>query len=71
MTGLKLKNFNKRTRDFIEGMSQILSDYYPETMQKCFVVNAPFIFTGMWAVVKVFLDERTRSKIKIYGEDFH
>lgn len=32
-----------------------------------FIVNAPMLFTGVWAVVKGFLDEKTRNKIKILG----
>ena len=32
-----------------------------------FIVNAPFLFTGVWAIVKNFLDERTRNKIQIKG----
>jgi hypothetical protein len=28
-----------------------------------FIVNAPLLFTGVWAIVKGFLDERTRNKI--------
>ena len=35
-----------------------------------FVVNAPFLFAGVWAVVKTFLDERTTKKIKIIGGGF-
>lgn len=31
------------------------------------IVNAPWIFTGVWAVVKAFLDEKTRKKIQIIG----
>jgi len=32
-----------------------------------FILNAPFLFTGVWAIVKGFLDERTRNKIYIIG----
>jgi hypothetical protein len=35
-----------------------------------FIVNAPMLFTGVWAVVKGFLDERTRQKIKICGSKY-
>lgn len=35
-----------------------------------FVVNAPFLFAGVWAIVKSFLDEKTRKKIKIIGGSF-
>ena len=43
------------------------SDYYPEIMGNLFVVNAPYLFSGVWSVVKGFLDERTRKKIQIMG----
>lgn len=32
-----------------------------------FIVNAPMLFTGIWAIVKGFLDEKTRKKITIKG----
>ena len=31
------------------------------------IVNAPMLFTGVWAVVKAWLDEKTREKIQIVG----
>lgn len=31
------------------------------------IVNAPWVFTGIWAIVKAFLDEKTRKKIQIHG----
>lgn len=39
-------------------------------MGQCFIVNSPFIFTGIWAIVKGFLDEKTRNKISIKGGKF-
>ena len=35
-----------------------------------FIVNAPFFFTGIWAMIKIFLDEGTRKKISILGTDY-
>ena len=32
-----------------------------------FIVNAPFIFSAIWAIVKGFIDEKTRKKINIIG----
>ena len=34
------------------------------------IINAPWAFSGIWAVVKVFLDEVTRNKISIKGGDY-
>ena len=46
------------------------SDYYPETMGNTFIINAPLIFSGVWAVIKGFLDEKSRTKIKILGTSY-
>jgi hypothetical protein len=35
-----------------------------------YIVNAPMLFTGVWAVVKGFIDEKTRKKIFIKGGKF-
>ena len=50
--------------------AKVGSDYYPEIMGNLFIVNAPMLFSGIWAVVKGFLDEKTRGKIKIIGTNF-
>jgi len=35
-----------------------------------FIVNAPMLFSGVWAMIKVFLDEKTKSKITIVGSNY-
>lgn len=35
-----------------------------------YIVNAPFIFTAIWAIVKGFIDEKTRKKINIMGGSY-
>lgn len=39
-------------------------------MGATFIVNAPLLFSGVWAVVKGFLDEKTRKKITIKGGSY-
>ena len=39
-------------------------------MGNLLIVNAPMVFSGVWSVVKGFLDERTRKKIKIIGSGY-
>jgi len=39
-------------------------------MGNMFIVNAPMLFTGVWAVCKGFIDEKTRNKIKICGSKY-
>lgn len=48
----------------------LTSDNYPENMACMFVVNAPFLFAGVWAICKSFMDERTTKKVKIIGGGF-
>lgn len=31
------------------------------------IVNSPWVFTGVWAMIKGWLDEKTRKKIQIVG----
>jgi len=50
--------------------AKVAQDYYPETMGLCFVVNAPMTFVALWAIIKGFLDERTRNKIRIVGSNY-
>ena len=50
--------------------AKICQDYYPETMAQAFVVNAPALFTALYAIIKGFLDERTRSKVRVMGSNF-
>lgn len=50
--------------------AKVGSDYYPEIMGNTFIINAPYVFSGVWAVCKGFLDEKTRNKFKIIGSGF-
>jgi hypothetical protein len=46
------------------------SNYYPETLHLCLVVNAPFVFYAIWGIVKNFIDEKTAAKVQIRGSDY-
>lgn len=70
MTGGSVTTANKQTYGLAQLAAQVGSDYYPEVMGNMFIVNAPMLFSGIWAVVKGFLDEKTRNKIKIIGANF-
>ena len=34
------------------------------------IINAPMLFTAIWAVVKMWIDEKTKEKIKIIGSSY-
>lgn len=55
---------------YVQQASKIGQCYYPETMGKFYIVNAPYIFTTVWSVVKGWLDPVTVDKIKILGSGY-
>ena len=64
-----LSQFNE-VRKFLQSVSAIASDYYPETLGKMFIINAPMLFTAIWAIVKTMLDEQTVAKISVLGSNY-
>ena len=60
---LSLKRFRKWDKAYMGNFAKVMSDYTPEVLYKCFLVNAPKIMSAAWAVVEPFLDQRTRQKI--------
>lgn len=63
LTGGTMSQVNKQVYGLIKLCSKIGSDYYPEIMGNLLCINAPMLFNGVWAIVKGFLDEKTRRKI--------
>jgi len=45
--------------------------YYPECLKSMIIINAPLSFRGVWAIIKPWLDPKTRTKVEIYGTNFH
>lgn len=41
---------------YLRAVSDIDQKYYPETMNKLFIVNAPSAFVYVWKMVKGWLD---------------
>lgn len=67
MTGFSVSMMNSKVKGLVQKVSKIAQDYYPEQLGQLMICNAPMLFTGIWAIVKVWLDERTRQKIQIHG----
>mmetsp|Transcript_34355 Transcript_34355/g.31064 ORF Transcript_34355/g.31064 Transcript_34355/m.31064 type:complete len:233 (-) Transcript_34355:90-788(-) len=56
--------------DIIKEMAVIGKNYYPEKNAETYIVNTPWIFYGLWAIISLWLNERTLSKIHIKGSNF-
>jgi hypothetical protein len=44
--------------------------YYPQRLKKFFIINAPWFFKTIWAVVSPFLGPSTRAKFVLMGDDY-
>lgn len=64
LDGVGISQFWK-VKTYVQQASQVAQDYYPETMGKFYIINAPYLFSTVWSFVKPWLDEVTVRKISI------
>lgn len=64
MKNLTIVDIDKH-KIFIQNISGFLKDKYPQKLSKCYVYNAPFIFTQIFAIVSMFIDKDTQKKIEL------
>jgi len=60
----------KRLYKFVKIASSVAQDNYPELLGKMFVINAPMLFSIVWAIAKNFVDIKTQKKISILGSKY-
>lgn len=59
-----------KVKDYVSAASTIGQNNYPETMGFMFIINAPYLFSTVWGLVKPWLDEATQRKIHILGKGY-
>lgn len=59
-----------QVKDYVSRASSVGQDRYPETMGKFYIINAPWAFSAVWAVIKPWLDPATVAKINILGSGY-
>ena len=64
MKHLTISEFDKH-KDFIQYISNLLKDKYPNKLYKCYVYNAPFIFSQVLSIISLFVDKETMTKIEV------
>ena len=52
-------------KEFIQDMSIYLKDKYPDKLTKCYIYNAPFVFSQIFNIVSLFIDKDTQTKIEL------
>lgn len=64
MKNLTILDIDKH-KTFIQNISIYLKDKYPQKLSKCYVHNAPFIFSQFLNFVSLFIDKDTQNKIQL------
>ncbi|KAF8583349.1 CRAL/TRIO domain-containing protein [Ramaria rubella] len=59
-----------QAKHLVKDSFYLSQNYYPETMGRLMVVNAPASFTIIWGVVKRWLAPETIAKVDILGTDY-
>jgi hypothetical protein len=60
-----LAQCGQKTMDQVKLYISTDNTCYPETLGKMLLINAPYVLSAVWGVVKGWLDARTRNKIEI------
>ena len=55
---------------YLKQVSTLSQNYYPERLGRLYIINAPWGFSGIWGVVKGWLDPVTVQKIHILGSSY-
>jgi hypothetical protein len=67
MTGLGMKHCGSRGVGMMTSVLKMMQGAYPEVIENIFMINAPWVFATLWAVVKPFVAPRTIEKVCVYG----
>lgn len=65
MTGFGMSKFGGKVKALVNKASKISQDYYPEMLGKLYIINAPYVFSAAWTIIKGWIDEKTRAKITV------
>jgi len=68
LKGLKIKYAaNKQIISYLKTIIEYSTKFFPNILDKCFIVGCPIFFEQIWNGIKVNLSQDTIEKIKITG----
>lgn len=67
---LSIKFVNPRILKTLQGIMAISQDYYPECLGANYIINCGMIFKGLFTMCTPFLDQKTRDKIHLFGNQY-
>ncbi|GAB5364174.1 hypothetical protein AAMO2058_000946300 [Amorphochlora amoebiformis] len=69
LTGFGWKHMGSKFYGTIKKIMGIDSQFYPETLQKLFILNSSMTFRGLWSIVSPWVHPLTRARITMLGYD--
>ena len=67
LQGLSLSHTSPTALRIFRLLISKFQESYPEFMVATYLINAPTIFTGLWALVRPWLDPKVTAKVHILG----
>tara|TARA_B100000073_G_C23699605_1_gene559757 strand:+ start:57 stop:548 length:492 start_codon:yes stop_codon:yes gene_type:complete len=65
----KTKLVSKNAISVIKQLIKLFQDKYPDTLEKCTIINTPKVFRFLFKIIYLFLDDVTRKKIILVGKN--
>ena len=65
MTGLGYKHVGSKGVAVMTSVLKMMQGAYPEVIENIFIVNAPWVFSTLWHLVKPFVAPRTIEKVNL------
>ncbi|KAK8765442.1 hypothetical protein V5799_031950 [Amblyomma americanum] len=53
----------------ITDMLTTIENHFPECLEKCIAINAPYFFPVFWHLVRPFLSQRTAEKVQVFKKE--
>jgi len=69
LAGLGSKHLNPRGIKVLRSILGLVQENYPEMVSNVFYVNAPWIFSYIWGMIRPWINASTLEKINILGAD--
>lgn len=66
MHGLGLKHMSPSLLAIVSESVTVLESNYPEVLGTCFVINAPPLFSRLYACIKPLLSRETQEKVQVF-----
>jgi hypothetical protein len=66
LRGLGMKHVSRSMLNHLKPIFDVGQRYYPETLHRLYLVNAPIVFYGAWKIISTLIDPDTREKIQVF-----